>query len=104
MWFFGLSRAVGARGGDIAAPVVVDIVLVLFVASGLTIALLLVLSPTAASFARHAFQVRGVSFIRASVVPRLVLGGFLVLVLAAAYPAAKAVRQDPLDVLEPRVS
>jgi len=37
-------------------------------------------------------------------VPRLVLGGFLVLVLAAAYPAAKAVRQDPLDVLEPRVS
>lgn len=104
MWFFGLARAVGARGRDVAALVVVDIVLVLVVALGLSIALLLALGPVAASFARDAFQVRGVSFLRTSVVPRLLLGGFLVLTLAAAYPAAKAVRQDPLDVLEPRVS
>ena len=104
MWFFGLARAVGARGRDIAALVIVDIVLVLAVASVLTIALLLVLGPVAASFARDAFQATGVSFIRASVAPRLVLGGLLVLLLAATYPAAKAVRQDPLDVLEPRVS
>jgi hypothetical protein len=104
MWFFGLSRAVGARGRDIAALVVVDIVLVLVAASVLTIVLLLVLGPVAGSFARDAFQVTGVSFLKASVAPRLLLGGLLVLLLAAAYPAAKAVRQDPLDVLEPRVS
>lgn len=104
MWFFGLSRAVGARGRDVAALVIVDIVLVLVAASGLALALLLALGPVAASFAHDAFQVTGVSFLKASVVPRLLLGGFLVLVLAAAYPAAKAVRQDPLDVLEPRVS
>ncbi len=104
MWFFGLSRAVGASGRDVAALVIVDIVLVLAAASALAIVLILVLQPVAASFAQNAFQISDVSLLKASVVPRLLLGELLVLGLAGAYPTARAVRQDPLDVLEPRVS
>ncbi len=104
MWFFGLSRAVGARGRDIATLVVVDIVLVLAAASALTIVLLLALEPVATSFARNAFQISHVSLLQAAVVPRLILGELLVLAIASAYPTARAVQQDPLDVLEPRVS
>lgn len=104
MWFFGLSRAVGASGRDVAALVIADVGLVLLVATGLTVVLVATLEPVAASFARNAFQIADVTFLRVSVVPRLVLGELFVLLLAAALPAAKAVRQDPLDVLEPRVS
>lgn len=104
MWFFGLSRAVGARGRDVAALVIADIVLVLAVASALTVVLVLALEPVAASFASSAFQVPDVSLLHASVVPRLLVGELLVLALAGAYPTARAVRQDPLDVLEPRVA
>jgi putative ABC transport system permease protein len=103
-WFFGLSRAVGGRGTDIAILVLADIVLVLV--AGTVVALLLapILQPFAASFAYRAFQIPKVRFLHASTVPQLIAGEFVVLLLAGAYPALRAVRQDPLDVLEPRVS
>jgi ABC-type lipoprotein release transport system permease subunit len=77
---------------------------VLAVASALTVVLVLALEPVAASFASSAFQVPDVSLLHASVVPRLLVGELLVLALAGAYPTARAVRLDPLDVLEPRVA
>ncbi len=103
-WFFGLSRAIGGRALHVAALVVVDILLVLVAGSAAAIGLVLVLQPFAESFAQSSFQVAHVSFLQASVVPRLVLGELVVLLLAGVYPATKAVRQDPLDVLEPRIS
>jgi ABC-type antimicrobial peptide transport system permease subunit len=103
-WFFGLSRAVGGRGSHIVALILADILLVLALGTVVALVLALSLQPLAASFAESAFQVRGVRFLQASTVPELIAGEFLVLILAGAYPAWKAVRQDPLDVLEPRVS
>jgi ABC-type antimicrobial peptide transport system permease subunit len=103
-WFFGLSRAVGGTGTDIAVLIIADTVLVLMAGTVVALLFALILQPFAASFAESAFQISDVKFLHASTVPQLIIGEFLVLLLAGAYPAARAVRQDPLDVLEPRVS
>lgn len=103
-WFFGLSRAVGGRGFHIATLILFDILLVLAAGTALALVVVLSIQPAAASFANSTFQVTGVRFLRLSTVPQLVLGEMLILILAGTYPAVKAVRQDPLDVLEPRVS
>ena len=104
MWFFGLARAIGGRGKDIAALVLTDIALVVAGGTLLALALAMLAQPIAQSFAESTFQVSGVTFLNASTVPRLFAGDFFVLVLAGTYPALRAMRQDPLDVLEPRVS
>lgn len=101
-WFFGLSRAVGGTGGHIAALVIGDVVAVLVSGTLLACVIVLAVQPVARSFAQNAFQLTGVAFLRLAVIPRLVIGEFLVLLVSGAWPALKAVRQDPLDVLEPR--
>lgn len=99
MWFFGLARAVGARGRHIVGLIVVDVLLVLTAGTALSLILAVAVQPAAQAFARDAFGI-DVRLLQASTVPSLVVGVVLVLVLAAAYPAAVATRQDPLDVLE----
>jgi ABC-type antimicrobial peptide transport system permease subunit len=42
--------------------------------------------------------------VQASSIPRLLLGALAVLLAAGAYPALRATRQDPVDVLEPKGS
>jgi len=102
-WFFGLARAVGASTRDIAALIFADIVLVLFLGTTLAILASLAIQPSANSFARQAFQIE-VQLLQPSAIPQLLLGGLLVLAIAGVYPAVIATRQDPLDVLEPKVS
>lgn len=104
MWFFGLARAVGGRSSHIAGLILADVLLVLSVGTALALAIALALQPLASSFAQSAFQVSGVNFLQLTTVPQLIVGELLVLILAGVYPALKATRQDPLDVLEPRVS
>lgn len=101
-WFFGLARALGGRGSHIAALIFVDVLLVLISGTILAGVIIVALQPIAASFAESTFQVHDVSFLRPELIPQLILGEFLVLIAAGAWPALKAVRQDPLDVLEPR--
>jgi len=103
MWFIGLARAVGARTRHIAALIVTDVLSVLTAGTALSLVLVAVLQPVAATFARQAFHV-DVQLLQASTFRQLILGGLVVLVLAAGYPTLHAIRQDPLDVLEPKSS
>lgn len=100
-WFFGLSRATGARASHVATMVIADIALVLAAGTVLAIAASAAIQPVARSFAQSAFQV-DVDLVTAAVLPQLVAGTLLVLAIACVYPTVVAVRQDPLDVLEPR--
>lgn len=100
-WFYGLARAIGARNGHIAALILADLVLIL--AAGTILALLLaaLVQPAADGFAQSAFALH-VQLVQPSSIFQLATAGLLVLLLAGTYPAAKAIRADPLDVLEPR--
>lgn len=102
-WFFGLARAVGARGRHIAALIVLDVLLVLLAGTLLAVALTAATQPTADAFAWDAFGIN-VRLLHPSAVPQLLLGTLLVLILASVYPALTATRQDPLDVLEPKTA
>lgn len=100
-WFFGLSRAVGAKKADIAALIVIDILTVLL--TGLAAALLIAgaTAPLVESFGRSAFHA-DLRLVRPTGVATLGLGSALMLVLGSTYPAWRAMRLDPLDVLERR--
>ena len=102
-WFFGLARALGARSRHIVTLVLADIMLVLLSGTALALLLALAVEPLASSFAESAFAV-DVQLVQASTLPQVFAGGLLVLVLAGVYPALRATRQDPLDVLEPKSS
>jgi hypothetical protein len=99
-WFFGLARALGAGGRHVATLVILDVLLTLVVGTGLALVLAAVSEPTVRSFAASAFGVE-VQLLQPSSLSQLVIGGLVVLGLAAGYPAIKATRPDPLDVLEP---
>lgn len=100
-WYFGLARAVGARKGDVAWLVLADIVLVLIAGFALALLIAIVTEPAVESFGRAAFQT-DLRPIQAAALLRLALGALLILLLAGAYPAWRATRLDPLDVLERR--
>lgn len=99
LWFFGLARAVGARARDVALVVLVETVAVLVLGTGLAVVVALLLGPTVNAFARSSFGVEA-HLLTASSLPTLLLGATAMLALAAAYPVALAVRQDPLELLE----
>lgn len=101
LWFFGLVRTLGARPFHLAAIVILDVALA--VMGGLVAALVLgaVAQPLASDFARSAFDLDA-DLLNPSVIPRLTGAAMLALVLASAWPVLRAVRQDPLDVLEPK--
>ena len=103
MWFFGLARAVGARSVHIAGLVLADVLLVLVVGASLAVVTLTIAQPTVAHFARDAFAVDA-TLVQPSSIPRLLAGVLAVLLVAGAYPAVRATRQDPVDVLEPKGS
>lgn len=101
MWFLGLARAVGARRTDIAVLVLSEIALVLV--AGLVAAALVALGtqPIVESFGMRSFGTPLV-LLRWEVTPRLVGGAALMLALGGAYPAWRATRLDPWEVLEQR--
>lgn len=101
MWFFGLARAVGARAAQIAALVLADIAVVLLVGTGLATAVLAAMQPTADRFAQDAFGL-SVQLLEPTTVPQVLGGAVIVLAIAGGYPALRATRQDPVDVLEPK--
>lgn len=98
-WFFGLVRAVGGRTRFVVGLVVAEVALVLVAGTALAVGVLMAAQPVVSSFATGTFGI-DVQLVQGAMVPRLLAGALAVLVLAVAYPAFKATRQDPLDVLE----
>lgn len=98
-WFFGLARAVGAQRWNVAWLILSDILVVLSTGLGLALVVLISTSPWVAEFGRDAFQV-DLQIVRAAALPSLAVGLGVVLLLGGAYPAWRATRLDPLDVLE----
>jgi predicted lysophospholipase L1 biosynthesis ABC-type transport system permease subunit len=100
-WFFGLARAVGARKSDIALLVLADIVLVLLAGFLSAFAIVVASQPAIESFGRTAFATH-LSLLRAGTWPQLIAGAALMLTVGGAYPAWRATKLDPLEVLERR--
>lgn len=100
-WFFGLARAVGARKSDIALLVIADIILVLLVGFLSAFAIGVVSQPAIASFGKTAFATN-LSLLRIGAWPQLIAGAALMLAVGGAYPAWRATKLDPLEVLERR--
>lgn len=100
-WFFGLARAVGASPRTIAVLVAVDATLVVLAGAALSILLAIALAPVISAFGQASFQVQ-LTLLDAAVLPQLVLGVVLTILLGAAWPAWRATRLDPLDILERR--
>lgn len=100
-WFFGLSRAVGATPGHVAALVLADAAVVVMSGVGLALVLAVVGQPLVTSFGMVAFQVP-LSLLDWQVVPQLAIGVVAVLLIGAAFPAWKAMLLDPLEILERR--
>ncbi len=101
MWFLGLARAVGARRRDIAILVLSDIALVLVAGFAAAAVVALSTQPVVEAFGQRSFGTSLV-LLRWEVTPRLLAGAALMLALGGAYPAWRATRLDPLDVLERR--
>jgi hypothetical protein len=101
MWFLGLARAVGARRTDIAMLVLSDIALVLIAGFAAAAVVALGTQPIVESFGQRSFGTSLV-LLRWDVTPRLVGGAALMLTLGGAYPAWRATRLDPWEVLERR--
>lgn len=103
MWLFGLSVALGARRTHIAILVCVEVLATVVLGVIAAVLLAWAAGPLANRVAQRTFDMDA-SLVNAGVLPRLVFGALVVLVLASAWPAYKATTQDPLDVLEPKVS
>lgn len=102
MWFFGLARTFGARSSHVAGLVMADVAMIVLAGTGLAFAAATALQPVAAGLAADAFGVE-IDLTSSSVLPQVLVGCLLVLLIAGGLPAMKATRQDPLDVLEPKV-
>lgn len=100
-WYFGLARAVGARKSDVAWLVLADIVLVLLAGFGAALVIAVATAPMVESFATSTLQFQ-LDPVESGALLRLLLGAVLMLVLAGVYPAWRATKLDPLDVLERR--
>ena len=100
-WFYGLSRAIGATRTDVAQLIALDIALIVMGGAGAAIVISAVAQPAVSDFARNAFDA-DVDLLQPSGVLQLLVGALVVLLLAAVPPVAIAVRQDPVDVLEPK--
>lgn len=100
-WFYGLSRAVGARRLDIARLVLADIVVVLALGLGLVLVLALAAGPIVSDFGRSAFGT-DLRLLRPETLPRLVLAFGLMALVGGLYPAWRSTRLDPVEVLERR--
>jgi ABC-type antimicrobial peptide transport system permease subunit len=100
-WLLGLSRAVGARKADIATLVAVDVALMLTVGFASALILCAVSQPMVGTFGMQAFQVH-LQLVRWADTPALLGAVLLTLAVGAGYPMLKAMRLDPVEVLERR--
>ncbi|WP_431836134.1 FtsX-like permease family protein [Cellulomonas sp. Y8] len=98
-WFFGLVRALGGRGRHIAALVLVDVLTVVTCGLISALAITALAQPIVTDFVNSAFQVNA-NLLRAQRVPGLLVGAVGVVVIAALPPGIRAVREQPINVLE----
>ena len=98
-WMYGLSRALGGTRADIALLVVLDIVLVVLLGYLMTAAVAWLASPWVDEFAVQTIGVHA-SLLHAKDLTLLAGGGLAVLLAASLVPVLRAVKSDPLDLLE----
>lgn len=101
LWFFGLVRTLGARPVHLAILVITDVALTVLLGVATALFLGAAAQPVVSEFARAAFDLEA-DLLNSAVIPRLGLANIFALVLASAWPVVRAIRQDPLDVLEPK--
>lgn len=100
-WMLGLARSVGARRSDIAALVVLDVAILVGIGFAAAIALCAVLEPVVDGFGMSAFN-RHLVLVRTENIPVLLAAIGLTLTVGAGYPMLKAIRLDPVEILERR--
>lgn len=100
-WLLGLARAVGARRSDLAMLVVAEVVAITFAGVALAAIASIALQPFAQELGKQAFNT-DLQILRWSALTQLAPALSLSMALGAAYPAIRALRLDPLDVLEKR--
>ncbi|WP_116111855.1 ABC transporter permease [Austwickia chelonae] len=100
-WLFGLARAYGARGADIALLVVLDVVIVLCGAALVAAGTVAIWQPFLEEWSQSALNTQ-ITLYQPADLGYLALGCAGVLLIAGVGPAMKAVRNDPLDILEGR--
>lgn len=88
-------------GLAVAWLVLADIVLVLLAGFGAALVIAVATAPMVESFATSTLQFQ-LDPVESGALLRLLLGAVLMLVLAGVYPAWRATKLDPLDVLERR--
>jgi hypothetical protein len=98
-WFYGLARALGARGRRIGALLGLEAGLVLVAGSAIAIAILLVAAGPVNRFADAAFGVDA-HVLNPALLPKLAVGMATLLVVTTVVPLAQVLRRDPLEVLE----
>jgi len=98
-WFYGLARALGARGRRIGALLGLEAVLVLLAGGALAIVVLVVAAGPVNRFADAAFGVDA-HVLNPVLLPKLAVGMAALLVLTTVVPLVQVLRRDPLEVLE----
>ncbi|MGO1400828.1 MAG: FtsX-like permease family protein [Flaviflexus sp.] len=102
-WFYGLARALGARRYQIGFLVLLEVLVIFALGLILAIAFALAAQDLVASFAEQTFDVSDTRLLRADDASLMVSSAVVVLLIAAVFPTIQAMRQDLLDVLEPKV-
>lgn len=100
-WLLGLARAMGAAPVDIAVLLLMEVVVTVALGVALACALALVGQPAADGFAMSAFQTH-VRLLSADLLPALTLGTLVLAAVGGLYPGWRAMRLDPLEVLDRR--
>lgn len=100
-WLLGLARAVGARRQDLAALVAAEVIGVTTIGACLAVLANLLLQPVAGRLGETAFNVQ-LQVVRPSSLLQLLMALLVAMGIGAVYPALKAIRLDPAEVLESR--
>lgn len=100
-WLLGLSRAVGARRSDLGLLVALDVMMTVTIGFAAAIGVCWLAQPAVSQFGQSSFHV-ALRLVRWDELPSLALAFTVTLILGAAYPTMRAIRLDPVEVLERR--
>lgn len=103
IWFFGLTRVLGATSYDLAVIVVTEVAIIVATGSGIAVGIAIAVGPAISRWANGTFG-ESVNLLAPTVLRQLGIGSLFVGMIGAVLPALRAVRCDPLTALEARAS